>query len=119
MYGDFDFYKNKYGGKNIKNESDFKRFAEKSCAYIDMQTMGRLKTASLSEDILNKVKFCECDLADSFSVSERSTGLVSENNDGYSVTFEKGASSDIHNRKIVTYYLWDTGFLYRGLSNDL
>lgn len=116
MYSDFNFYTEKYGGKKIKNEVDFKRLAEKSSVFIDMQTMGRLKTASLSEDVLNKVKLCECELTDSFSVCERSTGLVSENNDGYSVTFEKGASTDVHNRKIVAYYLWDTGFLYRGMN---
>ena len=116
MYSDFNFYAEKYGGKKIENEADFKRFAEKSSAFIDLQTMGRLKTASLSEDILYKVRLCECELADSFSVCERSTGLVSENNDGYSVTFEKGTSSDIHNRKTVAYYLWDTGFLYRGIE---
>ncbi len=119
MYSDFEFYKSEYGGNKIKSESDFRRLAVKACSYIDMQTMGRIKASELSSDTLEKVKLCECELSESFALSERSAGLVSENNDGYSVAFARGSSGEssegVRNREIIARFLWETGFLYRGM----
>ncbi len=116
MYSDFNFYTDVYGGKDIKSEANFKRLAGKACAFIDYQTFGRMKGAELTTDVLHSVRLCECALSDSIASLERSDGILSENNDGYSVTYGKGTDSvnSKHNRGIVTFYLWDTGYLYRG-----
>lgn len=118
MYSNFEFYKTVYCGKRIKAEEDFTRLGLKSSAYIEIMTMGRIKTSGLSPELLEKVKLCECELCDSFLTTERSTGLRSENNDGYSVTFSDASGTsctESRNRNIITKYLWDTGFLYKGM----
>lgn len=120
MYSNFEFYKSEYGGSKIKSEADFKRLSGKACSYIDVQTMGRIKASELSPDVLEKVKLCECELSESFALSERSAGLVSESNDGYSVTFAvdgSGKSAEsVRSREIIVRFLWETGFLYRGIG---
>lgn len=119
MYSSFDFYKSEYGGAKIKSEAEYKRLAQKSSSYIDMLTMGRIIKDELSEDLLKKVQLCECELSELLSVSERSIGIESENNDGYSVKFAGGNSKGgeaSHCRDIAMRYLWDTGFFYRGIS---
>lgn len=117
MYSNFVFYTETYGGKDIADEKDFIRLAGKASKFIDFQTFGRLKNTTLTEEQLCEVRLCECALCDSILSEERSSGILSENNDGYSVTYDKdthGAVNNVHNRGIVALYLWDTGLLYRG-----
>lgn len=82
MYSTYEQYKDR-GGK--LSENDYQTAGIKAAEIIDYHTMGQ---AAVSETMQPQISACECDLIDMIRFIETaSSGIKSENNDGFSQTF--------------------------------
>ena len=85
MYSTFQQYQQR-GGK--LPEEQYLANAQKASETIDYCTMGQAATA---EHMHTQLSACECDLVDVlYQASVVASGVKSENNDGYSVTYATG-----------------------------
>lgn len=84
-YVDFAYYKNDYGGTQIKTENDFKRAESISEAFVNQVTFGRIARLS---SIIDSIKDAICCVADTVAVQneKREAVVKSESNDGYSIS---------------------------------
>lgn len=64
-YVDFTYYKNDYGGTQIKTENDFKRVENISEAFVNQVTFGRIARLS---SIVDSIKDAICCVADTVAV---------------------------------------------------
>ena len=70
-------------------------------------------TRDISEEADDNIKMCICEVAEFLYESAKRSGIESENNDGYSVKFQKSQNeSDICN--LVKMWLAGSDLLYRG-----
>ncbi len=75
--------------------------------------LNRLLGGDISGASDDNAKMCICEAAELLYENAKSEGILSENNDGYSVHFEKGKKdSGIYN--IAKKWLSGSGLLYRG-----
>lgn len=119
VYADYEYYTEQYLGNKI-SEADFPKYARWASKMIDRLTFDR--TSKLAEEeIPDGVRDAVCSAAEcNFDwVAEKSRGVKSESNDGYSVTYtdvegDAQAFNDILSN--VRMYLLPTGLLYRGRS---
>lgn len=95
MYADYDFYQGAYQG-NLIPEAAWPAVARDASAYIDRITYGRLRHgATVTDD----VRMAVCAVAEVVyahqqrDVEQGSSGIKSENVDGYSVTYEDSAAA--------------------------
>lgn len=121
-YADFYFYKNVFLGTAV-SEADFPGLAVKVSAFIDRMTFNRLRSA---EEIPEEVKMAVCaivermDTAFKANATGSSAAVKSENNDGYSITYN--ALSDIRAELTADYeeaallFLYGSPLLYAGLD---
>ena len=117
IYADFNYYLNNYGGTNISDEQQFRRFASAASSEIDSVTFGNV---SLSD----AVKQCCCEIVDIIydyeSTSGKSIMYESEKVGDYSVKYLSGTlrnakkSEDIY--AIINRRLMSSGMIYRGVS---
>lgn len=109
MTVDFIFYSESRGG-NCKIPAElfplWERYAERYLSHI---TGG--KSCKNADD--ERVKMCICEIAEHLYNQSMREGIASENNDGYSVSYEKG---DIKRQitEIASVWLSGTDILYRG-----
>ena len=75
--------------------------------------INRLITCDILSDPDENSKMCVCEVAEFLYENAKSEGIISENNDGYSVRFEKG-EKDRTIYDIVSKWLSKSGLLYRG-----
>ena len=75
--------------------------------------LNRILAADISEAPDENAKMCICEVAEFLYENAGSEGVLSENNDGYSVRFEKGAK-DGRICAIAGKWLVGSGLLYRG-----
>ena len=113
-YVDFTYYKNDYGGTQIKTENDFKRAEKISEAFVNQITFGRIARL-----IIDLIKDAICCVADMVAVQneKREAAVKSESNDGYSVSYADAVNDTVlHNEMYGTVrsYLANTGLLNRG-----
>lgn len=83
MYSNYQQYQQR-GGKLPENE--YQNLAQRASELIDYYTAG---SAAQAEDMSSALCACECELVDCLSLESgaASAGILSENNDGYSVTY--------------------------------
>ena len=113
MIADYEYYSKQYGGTKIA-EADFLRLSNRAAAYVCYLTFDRALSCNL-----DCVKDAVCAVAEEYAAEEARGGIQSENNDGYSVTYEGGAKSAEEKRyAIVRENLAHTGLMYRGVYND-
>lgn len=110
MIADLAFYNENYGGDTKIPASLFPLFerrAENELIYI---TGGKIKG---KDD--ECIKICICEMAEFLYECLEKSGLKSENNDGYSVTYQE---RDIKQEllKIAQVNLSDTELLFRGVD---
>lgn len=75
--------------------------------------LNRFTARDITENPEDDVKMCICEVAEFLYEKAKTSGIVSENNDGYSVRFEKGNLSEgIY--EIAVKWLSKSGLLYRG-----
>lgn len=115
-YADFEYYSNTFYDvlrtppiPNTERES----YLEKATAYLNSIFGSKRPT----EEQLEAVKKCCCDVADCFYIEFGTENIASENNDGYSVTYTHRQSANNKAYAIVLRYLSGTGLLYRGICS--
>ena len=123
LYASYAHYISAYRG-NL-TEEEFEKFIIPATAHVRRITFGRAdKNMELDE-----VKLATCAICDLLANDEKARSkhsgrtVVSENTDGYSVTYESGengdTADDLLTRKIykaAELYLEPTGLLYAGVE---
>lgn len=109
MYADREYYSG-FHAEPVIPVDDRDEFLKKASSYLDM-TLGANRP---DEPYSENLKDCCCEIADCIYVCSVRDGIASENNDGYSVTYDK---QSINNKAyaIALRYLAGSGLLYRGL----
>ena len=107
-YADFDFYTKEYGGTAVTAEK-FKPLAIKASALVDRITFNRAESYSNREEISLAV----CAAVDSLFVPGNSGRELSENNDGYSVTYQSRTDAETEHSAVCAARL----FLPNELTN--
>lgn len=123
LYASYAYYISTYRG-NL-TEEEFEKSIVPATAHVRRITFGR---ADQNME-LDEVKLATCAICDLLANDEKARSqhsgrtVVSENTDGYSVTYENGrdgdTADDLLNRKIyrsAELYLEPTGFLYMGVE---
>ncbi len=108
MYVDYTFYTDIYGGSLIGKER-FPLFSDMALKFIGSMV---LSPFTLDTD----VKMAVCHLADIFFRDSKRRGISSENNDGYSVNYDKNSSPYKMAAEIASVYLKGKGLLYCGIG---
>lgn len=101
QYVYYEYYKNSFLGMLIDSSSVFDSLAVRAQAYIERITLGRAKQSSETDAVKNAI----CAVCEVYYQHDARAGIVSENNDGYSVTY----SSD---GRFVEKLLYETASLY-------
>ena len=123
LYTTYAYYISTYRG-NL-TEEEFEKSIVQAIAYVRRITFGRAE----QNMELDEVKLATCAICDLLTNDEKARSqhsgrtVVSENTDGYSVTYESGGNGDtaddLLNRKIyktAELYLEPTGLLYAGVE---
>lgn len=108
MKTDFAFYSGLYGGTLIP-EKDFARYASFAASYIRSMTI-----AAIPDDPDYKMAICH--VAEIFYRSDSRGNISSENNDGYSVVYDKASDPYRVAGEVAAVYLSGKGVLYRGIG---
>ena len=110
MIADLAFYNENYGGDSKIPASLFPLFERRAENELIYLTGGKIKGKS-DENI----KICICEMAEFLYDCVERGGMKSENNDGYSVTYQE---RDIKQEllQIAKVNLSETGFLFRGVD---
>ena len=109
MKADLIFYSENFGGNCKIPADEFPAWEVRAGKILSKMSGGK----SDSEDI-DSVKMCICEIAELLYEENKRKGILSENNDGYSVKYENG---DIKNRigQVASLWLSGTDILYRGV----
>lgn len=123
LYTTYAYYISTYRG-NL-TEEEFEKTIVQATAYVRRITFGRAE----QNMELDEVKLATCAICDLLANDEKARSqhsgrtVVSENTDGYSVTYESGGNGDtaddLLNKKIyktAELYLEPTGLLYAGVE---
>lgn len=123
LYTTYAYYISTYRG-NL-TEEEFEKSIVQATAHVRRITFGRAE----QNMELDEVKLATCAICDLLANDEKARSqhsgrtVVSENTDGYSVTYESGGNGDtaddLLNRKIyktAELYLEPTGLLYAGVE---
>lgn len=102
------FYGRTYG-KDAKIPLESFRLWEKRAA----MELNRIISGDILQSPDENAKMCLCEVAEFLYENAKSDGIISENNDGYSVRFEKG-EKDGKIYEIARKWLFGSGLLYRG-----
>lgn len=106
----YDFYRDIFGGDEIEKKQ-FNRYVRMAVHFIGGII---LNTSNLRNDCDYKVAVCHT--AELLMKYDKSSGISREDNDGYSVSYEKNEYKRIA-AEIVSVYLADKGVLYCGMNN--
>lgn len=123
MYADFYFYTTVYGGTLISAEA-FPALERQAALHVDLLTFNRLHQGWT---VTESVKMAVCAVADVIKTNAKvqekllsAMGLKSENNDGYSVTFQDSANIKAAMQFAMTDaaypYLIHTGLMDRSIG---
>lgn len=123
LYANYTYYLSKYRGD--LTEEEFERSIIPATAHVRRITFGRAD----QNMGLDEVKLATCAICDLLANDEKARSqhsgrtVVSENTDGYSVTYESGrdgdTADDLLTRKIykaAELYLEPSGLLYAGVE---
>ena len=123
-YVDWAFYSGTYGGMEV-DEDRFVQYEARAEAFIDMITFGRIPkypADMMTNKIAKAVRMAMCAVMDNMAVSGEGmlasatvSGVSSESNDGYSVSYGRVDSSEARNAmyQAAYDYLGFTGLLAR------
>lgn len=111
MIADIGFYSFNYGTCAKIPEEHFMLWEKRAEAELSRLTSGKLANTEITYNI----QLCICDIAEALYIAESRRGISSENNDGYSVTYDKDAAAGGEILEIAKRYLAGTDLLYRGV----
>jgi len=109
----YEYYKETYGGSLIP-ENRWKSLEIKMTARLNQYTFNRMKEGDWPE----KAKAALCEMCDCAYKYEERDGKTSENNDGYSVSYDIGKSLDAMLYEIAEIYLINTGLMSLAVDDD-
>ena len=111
MYATKEYYCDifSFGAPNI-DEAICEKYLHKATAFLK-----GLFTSPLEGEVGIDVMHATCEIAEAFYFDDKTKGIKSENNDGYSVSF---ADYDVLKNAvdIALIYLGNSGLLYRGIG---
>lgn len=127
-YVDFMFYQETYKGTKITTQSEFEEHALRAEEILDEMTWDRIPNMDekfMTESLALKIRKAVCAMAEIskqcnplYMDSGSSSGISSENNDGYSVSFQDpstvAATYRSRSEGAARRFLGTTGLLYRG-----
>lgn len=105
MQVEYQYYAEYYGGSSV-SEPQWIRLELKAEARLNGYTFSRLMSP-WPEEAKNAV----CEMVEALAKYEKRDGKISENNDGYSVSYETQKPLDEHLYDITSCYLLPTGLL--------
>lgn len=109
----YKFYDSEYGGK--LSEEEFQKFQGRASAFLSALTLGRSEAVLLPwQDKM--VQMAVCAVTDAMHVAENGGQILSESNDGISVSYAAKPQQTDEKRlyDAAVQYLAPTGLLYRG-----
>ena len=115
MKVEYAFYTDSYGGRRI-SPVDWTRLEIKAEQRLNGFTRGRCSGEWSGEPWEKSAKCAVCEMAELLLTDEKTAGKTSENNDGYSVSFDTTDPIDNRLYKIARVYLGSTGLLYAGVK---
>ena len=108
MLANYSFYKNIYGGSLI-SEKEFIRYGSFASAFVkNMICCGSRSDTDISLAV--------CHVAEIFFRHDTRLGVASENNDGYSISYDKNTSAEKLATEVAKVYLAGKGLLYCGIG---
>ena len=114
MKVEYSFYTDSYDGRRISSD-DWNRLETKAELRLNGFTYGRGSGDWSGKPWENSAKCAVCEMAELLLTDEKTAGKTSENNDGYSVSFDTSDSTGNKLYKIARVYLGNTGLLYAGV----
>ena len=109
----YEYYKDSFGGSLIP-ESRWNSLEIKMSARLNRYTFDRMTEGAWSAEA--ETALCEmCDCA--YKYAQRD-GKMSENNDGYSVSYDTGKSLDSMLYEIAEVYLFNTGLMSLAVDDN-
>lgn len=115
MKVEYSFYVGTYGGMQI-SESDWQRIEQKAEQRLNAFTFGRCSGDCEGEPWIDSAKRAICEMAELIQADDKRGGKTSENNDGYSVSFDTTRSLGSLLYDVAKVYLGNTGLLYAGVE---
>ena len=115
MKVEYSFYVGTYGGIQI-SESDWQRVEQKAEQRLNAFTFGRCSGDCEREPWIDSAKRAICEMAELIQADDKRGGKTSENNDGYSVSFDTTRSIGSLLYDVAKVYLGNTGLLYAGVK---
>lgn len=110
----YEYYKDSFGGSLIP-ENRWISLELKMSARLNQYTFNRMKEDNWPEQA--KTALCEmCDCAYKY---ERRDGKTSENNDGYSVSYDTSKPLNVMLYEIAEVYLINTGLMSLAVDDDV
>lgn len=112
MYASYADYTSYLGGRMAKiPQNEFDGWSKKASFYMDSYSSVKNATTASEE-----IKFCCCEIAELLKSEENiQPGIISENNDGYSVQFDTSLPKEVRVYRIMKFYLLRSGYLFRGV----
>ncbi len=109
----YEYYKDSFGGSLIQ-ESRWNSLEIKMSARLNRYTFDRMTEGAWSA----KAKTALCEMCDCAYKYDQRDGKTSENNDGYSVSYDTGKSLDSMLYEIAEVYLVNTGLMSWVVDDD-
>lgn len=114
MYATYEFYRDQYCG--TMSETDFPRLAVRVSGYLDQVTRDRIPAGWETGRHADRIRMACCAVADAWLLNEQGGGVVSESNDGISITYAKAAKDDqLRLYDAAMMYLGRTGLMSLGV----
>lgn len=127
-YADFTFYQETYKGSKFTSETEFAEHALRAEEILDEMTWDRIPNMDerfMTEALAMKIRKAVCAMAEvskqcnpMYMQSGIAEGITSENNDGYSVSYQDAgtvaATFRVKSEAAARRFLGTTGLLYRG-----
>lgn len=114
IYATYVFYRDQYLG--TMPETDFSRLSVWACGYLNQVTRDRIPADWETGRYADRIRMACCAVADAWLLNEQGGGVVSESNDGISVTYAKTAKSEeLRLYEAALMYLGRTGLMNVGV----
>ena len=110
----YEYYKDSFGGSLIP-ESRWNSLEIKMSARLNRYTFDRMTEGAWSA----KAKTALCEMCDCAYKYAQRDGKMSENNDGYSVSYDTGKSLDSMLYEIAEVYLVNTGLMSLAVDDNV
>ena len=111
----YEEYLERYTGAEPVPEKEFGFYSEKAERIIDDLTFGRSREETDREEVL----YAQTELIQYLFENQGKRGVISESNDGLSLTYESGYRETSEARAIVKQWLGGTGLMYAGVSGEM